>query len=99
MISRSFSAWNAYIEKQAAAIDSLLPFLISAYCVISSLSLEKYSNEEIKNSSDYLLVFLVLCCSFFAAMYGYLSYQELQEYLDYNKEINSYQRRLKDNHK
>ena len=55
--------------------------------------------EEIKISSDYLLVFLVLCCSFLASMYGYLSYQELQEYLDYNKEINSYQRRLKDNHK
>ena len=55
--------------------------------------------EEIKNSSDYLLVFLVICCSFIAAMYGYLSYQELQEYLDYNKEINSYQRRLKDNHR
>ena len=55
--------------------------------------------EEIKISSDYLLVFLVLCCSFLAAMYSYLSYQELQEYLDYNKEINSYQRRLKDNHK
>lgn len=79
----------------------IMPYFIYNYIANHEQILEvmKNSLNFANQSTDVLFGNLVVLLSGIFINLDILSYQELQKYLAYNSEINSYQRRLKDNHK
>ena len=79
----------------------IMPYFIYNYISNHEQILEvmKNSLNFANQSTDILFGNLVVLLSGIFINLDILSYQELQKYLAYDKEINSYQRRLKNNHK
>ncbi len=80
------------------AIDSYFTYV---YLVHHDQFVENVKNifECSNGIANFSIVILLINTLIVSCLYCNASYEELQEYLSYNKKINSYQRRLKDNHK
>ena len=97
-----------YAKKDLFAFSSigLIGTAVSSYSIYNYIFNHEQILKAMKNSLNFVdesvdILFgnlAILILGFFVGL-DFLSYETLQEYLGYNKKINSYQRRLKDNHK
>ncbi len=95
--SKKFLITNSFIGLSVTGLSagSIYKCIIDHKQIIDAMK-NSFSSDIL---AEFTLGSLLFAGSLVAGIYDYLTYQELQEYMEYDKEINSYQRRLKDNHR